>query len=83
MPDIRIEWNHDGFNEILSGGPVVAMIGEFGAKYTAKANATLRTPGGYKGAPHVVGRAIFNVYTFSSEAKHDNSARNTLAKLMP
>ena len=82
--DVRIEWvGSSAWNQILTAGPVVAQINSFGAKYTAKANATLKSGAGYIGAPHTVGRAIFNVYTRTGAAKIDNSRRNTLAKLMP
>jgi len=80
---LRIEWNHAGFQAILQSGPVTALINDFGKKYLARANATLRSGTGYGGAAHGAGRSRYNVYTMSGEAKRSNSARNTLAKLMP
>jgi hypothetical protein len=81
--DIRIEWNHPGFQQVLQSGSVTSWIAVYGKKYTAKANRQLKNGDGYHGDAHSAGRSRWNIYTFSSEAKHDNSANNTLAKLMP
>ena len=81
--DIRIEWNHAGFQAVLCSGEVTAQVNSFGQKYLAKANASLKSAPGYGGAAHGAGRSRYNVYTRSGAAKRDNSARNTLAKLMP
>jgi len=76
--------------DIRRNGAVVGMLAQFGQKYVAKANAKLAARGGgggYVGAAHpgpgAYGRAIYNVYTLSPAAKRDNSANNTLARIMP
>jgi hypothetical protein len=90
--DIRLEWDFSALPGIRRNGAVTGMLTQFGAKYTAKANAKLRFRGvaggggGYIGGLHpgpgAYGRAIYNVYPGSGAAVRDNSANNTLAKLM-
>jgi hypothetical protein len=84
---IRLVWEYAALAQVRNSGPVVALCEQLGAKYLAKANATLKQPGGYMLGSHtgpgVYNRHIVNVYTASGEAMQSNARNNTLAKLMP
>lgn len=77
MSRVKIEWNNEGFQELLKSSEMQSILGELGEQ---KANAAGE---GYGSEVHVFSkRAVAHVFPETSDASRDNYYHNTLIKVV-